>query len=70
MWFFFLELKFLFNIALTFCTTNMQFFFMEVERRPETSWRETDSPSNMSTMLKKANDSEDLPLPVRPQIPT
>lgn len=27
-------------------------------------------PSKMSTILKKAKDREDLPLPVRPQIPT
>jgi hypothetical protein len=28
------------------------------------------SPSNMSTILKKARDKEDFPLPVRPQMPT
>lgn len=27
------------------------------------------SPSNMSTMRKKAREKEDFPLPVRPQIP-
>lgn len=27
------------------------------------------SPSNMSTMRKKASEKEDFPLPVRPQIP-
>lgn len=35
-----------------------------------TVWQETDPPSKISTMLKKAKDREDFPLPVRPQIPT
>ncbi len=32
------------------------------------SWE--DLPSKTSTMLKKARDSEDFPLPVLPQMPT
>lgn len=35
-----------------------------------TAWQETDPPSKISTMLKKAKDRDDFPLPVRPQIPT
>lgn len=38
---------------------------MEDERRTSRH-----PPSKMSTMLKKASDRDDFPLPVRPQIPT